>query len=67
VGLVAQYCCDLFDLRDKHIRFKDSEVNEEIILSFLIKHEKHMHDLEVTTTPDLDITAGSKTYFTAGF
>jgi len=22
VGLVAQYCCDLFDLRDKHIRFK---------------------------------------------
>ena len=48
MGLVAQYCCDLFDLRDKHIRFKHSEVNEEIILSFLIKHEKHMHDLEVT-------------------
>jgi len=49
VGLVAQYCCDLFDLRDKHVRFKHSEVNEEIIPSFLIKHEKHMHDLEVTS------------------
>ena len=49
MGLVAQYCCDLFDLRDKHIRFKHSEVNEEIIPSFLIKHEKHMHDLEVTS------------------
>ena len=55
MGLVAQYCCDLFDLRDKHIRFKHSEVNEEIILSFLIKHEKHMPDLEVTTLCGLRI------------